>query len=122
MTTIRLSRIITNMKIYRTALYLRRVNKLFSEEQLIHIDSIITKNPKIGVIMQGTGGLRKMRVSLDNRGKSGGARVIYYYWQEGMSAFLFSAYAKNAQEELPEKDKKDLSEIIYLIKRGLYDA
>ncbi len=112
----------TTMKIYRTSIYVRSVKKLFSDEQLDEIDAIITTNPEIGLVIPGTGGLRKMRVAASGRGKRGGARVIYYYWKEGQASYLFDAYAKNDRNDLSESGKKELTKIIVLIKRGGYDA
>lgn len=42
-------------------------------------------NPKVGDVMEGTGGLRKLRQADPRRGKGkrGGLRVIYYWWSGG---------------------------------------
>ena len=40
---------------------------------------MLASDPERGEIMQGTGGVRKVRVAVGGRGKSGGARVIYYF-------------------------------------------
>ncbi len=110
------------MKIFRTASYLRSVKKLFSDEQLTEIDDLITDNPEIGLVISGTGGVRKMRIPFSGRGKSGGARVIYYYWKEGEAAYLFYAYAKNDKADLSGTDKKSFSKMVVIIKRGEHDA
>ena len=36
----------------------------------------LLKNPKVGILIQGTGGIRKMRWVLPNTGKSGGIRYM----------------------------------------------
>ena len=43
----------------------------------IAMENAILNNPAIGVVMKGTGGIRKFRIALPNTGKSGGARVVY---------------------------------------------
>lgn len=45
------------------------------------------------------------------QGKRGGSRIIYYYYDESIPIFLFSAYAKNQQETLSANDKKELNKI-----------
>ena len=53
-----------------------------------------------------------MRVSAKGRGKSGGARVIYY-WAVARDRILFlRAYAKNEQSDLTRKEVKDLRRIV----------
>jgi hypothetical protein len=58
----------------------------------------VARNPLAGDEMPGTGGLRKLRWSRAGMGKRGGARVIYYYYNETAPVYLFMAYAKAAQE------------------------
>lgn len=48
-----------------------------TDDDLKSLQEELTINPLKGNVMQGTGGLRKMRISLENRGKSSGARVCY---------------------------------------------
>lgn len=47
-----------------------------TDENLRELENILLENSKAGDAIQGTGGLRKIRISLDNKGKRGG-RVIY---------------------------------------------
>jgi hypothetical protein len=53
-------------------------------------------NPTAGAVIEGTGGLRKLRQADPRRGKGkrGGLRVIYYWWSGGLvvtnSGFLLS--------------------------------
>ena len=45
----------------------------------------LMNNPTTGAVIEGTGGLRKMRQVDPRRGKGkhGGLRVIYYWWLGG---------------------------------------
>ena len=58
----------------------------------------LARNPLAGDVIAGTGGVRKLRWALPGRGKSGGARVIYYFHDERIPLFLLDAYAKNQQD------------------------
>ena len=56
-------------------------------------------------MIKGAGGLRKIRWSLDNnKGKSGGSRVIYYYQNENKPLFLVTAYIKSEKENLTSEE------------------
>ena len=54
-------------------------------------------NPEAGDVIPGTGGLRKLRFADERRGKGkrGGLRVIYYWWDPGSQFWLFTIYDKD---------------------------
>ena len=74
------------------------------DEMLEHL----AKTPKVGRIIQGTGGLRKTRIARPGTGKSGGTRVIYYYFGEGKPILLLLIYSKTAQDNLTDAQKAQL--------------
>ena len=63
-------------------------------------------NPEVGAVVPETGGLRKLRWALPGRGKSGGARVIYYYHSESIPLYALDIYAKNQKTNLSAAEKK----------------
>jgi hypothetical protein len=58
-------------------------------------------------LLQGTGGVRKLRWGFEGRGERGGARVIYFYHSANIPLFALSAYAKNDRADLSQKDRND---------------
>jgi hypothetical protein len=68
------------------------------------------------VVVPGTGGVRKLRWALPGRGKSGGARVIYYYHNESIPLYALDIYAKNQKTNLFAAEKKAASKTIAAIK------
>ncbi len=68
----------------------------------------LARRPKAGRIIQGTGGLRKVRIARPGGGKSGGTRVIYYYHNEDKPILLLLIYAKADQENLTDEQKAHL--------------
>lgn len=66
----------------------------------------LLENPEAGSTIEETGGARKIRVSLEGRGKSGGARVIYYYRHARGAIFFLAIYPKNEKRILPNPIKK----------------
>ena len=65
-------------------------------------------NPKQGDVIQGTGGLRKVRIAGRGKGKRGGSRVIYYYFDEKRRFYLLTIYGKNEMSDLNAEQKKQL--------------
>lgn len=74
----------------------------------------LLKNPQAGDVIQGTGGLRKVRFQAPGRskGKRGGVRVIYYWWTEGAQFWLFTLYGKDVQDDLSPSQKKVLRQML----------
>jgi hypothetical protein len=64
------------------------------------LDDTLARCPELGAVIRGTGGVRKLRIALLGRGKSGGARVIYCYHAGTERVFLVLAYSKNRKEDL----------------------
>ncbi len=89
-----------------------------SDDDLLTLEEILLKNPKMGDVIEETGGARKIRIQLyKNRGKSGGGRVIYIDVFEKKKLYFLFAYPKNVQENLTPNQKKAIRTIIEEIKR-----
>ena len=87
------------------------------DKNLKTLEEILLENPKIGDVIQGTGGARKMRIQLDCRGKSGGGRVIYLDVFEKEKLYLLFAYPKSLQENLTAEQKKAIKSLVDAIKK-----
>lgn len=83
-----------------------------SDEDLRRLENLILQNPEAGALMQGTGGLRKLRFALDNRGKSGSARVCYVDFIIQETVFLITAYPKNEKENLSKAERNTIHKLI----------
>jgi hypothetical protein len=72
------------------------------------------KNPESGKVIEGTGGLRKLRHGDTRRGKGkrGGLRVIDYWWSEGSQFWLFTLYDKDEMDDLSASEKKALKNML----------
>ena len=68
----------------------------------------LLESPKAGDVIEGVGGLRKLRYPDARRGKGkrGGLRVIYFWWELGQQFWLFTLYDKNEMRDLSAKEKK----------------
>ncbi|MGE0119614.1 MAG: type II toxin-antitoxin system RelE/ParE family toxin [Dongiaceae bacterium] len=99
-----------------TAAFERAAAKLMSDEELAGALDVIARNPESGDVVKGTGGVRKIRVALPGRGKSGGARVIYYYFDDNNPVYLFMIYAKNVRTDLTDAQCNELRRAVAAIK------
>ena len=101
--------------------FTRVISEIATDKELHDLQLELCERPGRGDLIKKTGGARKIRMNLPNRGKRGGARVIYY-WQDDHGVIWFlKAYAKNEASDLTEKEKKAISIIISEIKRGNND-
>lgn len=74
----------------------------------------LLRNPLSGVVMEGTGGLRKLRQpdSRRGKGKRGGLRVIYYWWLDGSQFWLFTLYDKDQADDLTSEQRKAVKKLL----------
>jgi hypothetical protein len=80
------------------------------------LQSLLMLQPEAGEAIPGTGGLRKLRFADERRGKGkrGGLRVIYYWWDTGSQFWLFTVYDKDEVTDLTPVQRKALREMIKL--------
>ena len=93
------------------------VVQLLSDAEYSGLQAELLVQPEKGKLIQETGGARKIRVAMQGRGKSGGARVVYYYQVADVIHFLF-IYPKNSQENLTPKQTKWVRKMVDDIKEG----
>ncbi|MEM9014482.1 MAG: type II toxin-antitoxin system RelE/ParE family toxin [Pseudomonadota bacterium] len=72
---------------------------------------LIAANPTIGVLIKGAGGCRKVRIAGKGKGKSGGYRVVTYFFDETLPAYLFAVLAKGSRANFSEVERKALGEM-----------
>jgi len=90
--------------------------KAFSEIELDQVLDMIARNPECGDLIPGTGGVRKVRVAASGRGKRGGGRVIYFWFDEGNPIYLLFAYPKNQRDDLSAAQRNALKREIATLK------
>jgi hypothetical protein len=100
-----------------TAHYSHRAVKLLSESEQDEVVMAIAANPLVGNLIEGTGGLRKMRFGKGGRGKSGGVRVVYYCHDGSMPTLLMAIFGKNEKDNLNKAERNALGAVVADIKR-----
>ena len=89
-----------------------------TDENLRDLQNILLKDPKYGDSISGTGGLRKIRVPMENRGKGkrSGARVLYVDIEIKEKIYFINVYSKDEKADLTPDEKKALKAIIKILK------
>lgn len=87
-----------------------------TDENLRDLENVLSENPKAGDTIQGTGGLRKIRIPLENTGKRGGGRVLYVDIELKETIYFVNVYTKNEKEDLTEDEKKAFKAVIKILK------
>lgn len=90
---------------------------LLDEEARRRLEKVLLENPDAGVIIGRSGGVRKLRVAVGGRGKSGGARVIYYYRPSVGRVYLLLAYAKSEAANLSNEGKAIMRTLVERLER-----
>lgn len=95
-----------------TRAFQRKVAGLLSEREKADLIDYLAEHPNAGVLIQGAGGIRKLRWAQAGRGKSGSVRVIYYFHSELMPLYLLTVFAKNEKANLSKEERNNLARAI----------
>lgn len=89
-----------------------------TDDNLKELQKILLENPKLGDTISHTGGLRKIRIPMENKGKGkrGGARVIYVDVDIKETIYLVNVYSKDEKADLTSDEKKALKAVVKILK------
>lgn len=90
-----------------------------TDDDLRRLEDLILENPELGDVMQGTGGLRKLRFSFSDRGKSGSSRVCYINIVREEKIFLITAYPKNVKDNLSKAERNNIKQLVEILKSSV---
>ena len=100
------------MRFVETPIFTREVLCLLSDETYRALQLALLLRPEQGVLMPGSGGLRKIRWASKGRGKRGGIRAIYYWERESETFYMLLAYVKSEQENLTPRQLRILGRLV----------
>ena len=96
-----------------TAIFDKRWAELkLTDNNLRSLQNILMQNPSAGDMIEGTGGAYKIRFSIENKGKSGGIRVIYINLIKSEHIYFITCYPKSKQDNLSDNEKVAIKEVI----------
>ena len=88
----------------------------FTDDDLAELQQFLLKNPEAGDIMVGTGGLKKIRVAFQGRGKSRSSRVCYVDFATFAKTYLIQVFSKEEQSNLTDAEKNAVKKVIGILK------
>ena len=89
------------MEFIETSLFTRLIYDYLREEEYLGLQVYLLRHPESGKIVSGSGGVRKLRWAVREKGKSGGIRVIYYWKVSDDEIWLLTVYGKSEHETIP---------------------
>jgi len=95
--------------------YIRTADKLLSMSERMDVVRYLAEHPKAGDLIEGTGGVRKLRWGRGGQGKSGGVRVIYYVYDATMPLYLLTLFAKGDKANLTKAERNELAGLVDLL-------
>ena len=104
------------LTVVETSAFVRRAEKLLTLEEHDELLFYMALHPGSGGEIPGTGGVRKLRFAAKGRGKSGGVRAIYYFFDEENPLYALLLYGKNEQVNLTPQQKKEMTALAAAIK------
>jgi hypothetical protein len=102
--------------VVETPVFVRRAERLLSEDEHAGLIAFLASDPEAGDEIIGTGGVRKVRYAAKGKGKSGGVRVIYYFYDQDMPIYALLVYGKNERADLTAKQRKAVAAFAAAIK------
>jgi hypothetical protein len=102
--------------VVETPTFIRRAEKLLDEAELSELITHLASHPLEGDEIVGTGGVRKLRFAAMGKGKSGGVRVIYYFYDQDIPIYALLIYGKNERADLTPDQRKAVASFAQAIK------
>jgi len=100
------------MVIIETSIFTRQLQELLTDEEYRQLQIALVNRPDAGLVIVGSGGLRKVRWGKQSKGKRGGARVIYYWAVAQDQLLMLLIYTKSEQDDLTPAQLKLLRQIV----------
>ena len=101
-----------NLVFKETPNFTRAISRLMSDDDYSLLQRALLQMPDVGTIIIGSGGIRKFRWAAKGHGKSGGARVIYYWAVSVETILMLDVYSKGHKEDLTEEEIKRLRQVV----------
>jgi mRNA-degrading endonuclease RelE of RelBE toxin-antitoxin system len=100
------------MRFLETPIFTRAIESLLSDDDYRSFQIAMVLRPRLGPVIPGSGGLRKVRWSSRGKGKRGGSRVIYYWDQQSDTFYMLYAYGKSEREDLTVEQLRMLRRLV----------
>ena len=98
--------------VVETLPFIRQAYRILSRDERYDVITFLSRRPKAGVLIRGTGGIRKVRWSKGDQGKSSRVRVIYYFHSDLMPLYLVTVFGKNDKSNLTAEECSQLAALV----------
>jgi hypothetical protein len=102
-----------------TSIFTRQADALFTPDEKVDLIDFLASNPLAGDEIPGTAGVRRVRFATRGKGKSGGARIIYYFFDETAPLYALLAYGKGQKADLTPDETKAVADFARRIKAAV---
>lgn len=96
--------------------FTRTAAGVLDDDDVRSLERQLSENPRTGVVLSGSGGARKVRVARQGRGKSGGARVVYFFDEPCEQVYLLFVFPKNVQATLTPEQARRVRALVQVLK------
>lgn len=95
-----------------------KIEHIAEDELLNRIQNPILEDPNLGDVIQGTGGLRKIRVAAKGKGTSGGVRIFYLDLPIAGKCYLLFLLEKSERENISVREKNEIKRLVTQLKKS----
>jgi mRNA-degrading endonuclease RelE of RelBE toxin-antitoxin system len=101
--------------------FLAQIGVCLATDERDALLDFLARHPDTGDKIPGMGGLRKLCWRGKGKGKRGGLRVIYYFYNDAFPVFLLTVYGKGVQEDLTSQQKTYWRALVKMLKAECKD-
>ena len=101
--------------VVETGPFIANAERELTTAQRVELINYLSAHPTAGDLIPGAGGVRKLRWAARGKGKSGGARVIYYYHDNRLPLFLLTVYGKGRKADLTAAERNRLRDLVKVL-------
>lgn len=102
----------TIMIFIETTIFTKAIIKQLTDDSYKLLQKSLIINPEHGKLIPSSNGLRKLRWALEDKGKSGGIRIIYFWDKENSRVYMLLSYSKTEMDDLSQKELIKLSKLV----------
>jgi len=99
------------MVFIETPIFTEDLLELLTDAEYSNLQVHLATNPAVGDVIQGCGGLRKVRWAAMGKGKRGGVRIIYYHVTAAAQIRMLLIYRKGIKDDLTATQKSALKRL-----------
>jgi hypothetical protein len=100
------------VKFVETTVFTRRLTGVLTDDEYRRLQEALLRRPSQGNVIEGTGGIRKLRWAQQGRGKRGSLRVIYYWHTKRELFLMLFLYRKNEQGDLTSEQRQLFAKVV----------